>query len=256
MQLRHWISAPDPNLNYFKALSQHLANTGAWFLNSDRYIDWKSEANSLLWLHGIPGCGKTILSAAIIQDLLQQHTSGIGVVYFYFDFNTSAKQVSENMFRSIFSQLCQQCVVFPDPVKALYKACSLPRPKREPSSAEILSAIQEMIQAFPCCFLVLDALDECADRGPVTRTLQDLQSQIETLHILVTSRKERDIELGFESFVDQEFWVDLQSSVVDEDIRLYVQQRWSQGTEFKRWKSNEVVQKEVEEALMQKAHGM
>jgi Cdc6-like AAA superfamily ATPase len=254
--LRHWISAPDPNLNYIKALSQHLANTGSWFLHSDTFTDWRTEPNSFLWLHGIPGCGKTVLSAAIIQNILENHTSGIGVVYFYFDFNTTEKQVSGNLFRSIFSQLCQQCVTFPDPVKTLYESCASSRPKREPSSTEILIAIQDMIKAFPSCFLVLDALDECGDREIVLRMLQDLHSQMDNLHILVTSRKKRDIELAVESFLDEDFRVDLQTAVVDEDIRLYVQQRWANGIEFKRWKSNEMVQREVEEALMQKAHGM
>jgi Cdc6-like AAA superfamily ATPase len=254
--MRRWVSAPDPNANYFKALSQRSANTGTWFLNSDKYTDWKSEPKSFLWLHGIPGCGKTVLTAAVIQDLLRNYPAGVGVAYFYFDFNTTAKQASGNMFRSIFSQLCQQCVTFPDPIKALYEACSPPRPKRDPSSAEIVSVLQHLIRAFPGCFLVLDALDECTDRDPVLKMLNEWHSQIDNLHILFSSRKERDIELATELFLDQSSWVDLQSSVVDNDIRLYIHQRWSSSIEFKRWKSYTAVQEEVEEALMQKSHGM
>lgn len=34
---------------------------GSWFLHSSQYIHWKEQPNSLLWLHGFVGCGKTIL---------------------------------------------------------------------------------------------------------------------------------------------------------------------------------------------------
>jgi DNA replication protein DnaC len=57
-----------------------------------------------LWIYGIPGCGKTILSSAIIENLRASLGSQF-VLYFYFDFNNTAKQSLQNMIRSLISQL-------------------------------------------------------------------------------------------------------------------------------------------------------
>lgn len=70
-KIQHWLSAPDPSINYNRALQQRHEGSGNWFLQSSEYSSWKTERDSFLWLHGMPGCGKTILSSTIIQDLIQ-----------------------------------------------------------------------------------------------------------------------------------------------------------------------------------------
>ncbi|KAG9230959.1 hypothetical protein BJ875DRAFT_339163, partial [Amylocarpus encephaloides] len=56
---------------------------------------------------GIPGCGKTILSSTVTEDILNTYANdpGIVVAYFYFDFTDKEKQKSELMVRSLISQL-------------------------------------------------------------------------------------------------------------------------------------------------------
>jgi hypothetical protein len=67
-----------------------------------------------LWLYGIPGCGKTILSSTIIEDVLYHyHDPTMAVIYFYFDFNDVEKQQYEKMLRSLITQLSLQCTSTP-----------------------------------------------------------------------------------------------------------------------------------------------
>jgi hypothetical protein len=96
-----WLSAADPSSNYQQALKQRHQNTGLWFLESDQYRAWKNDPASFLWLHGIPGSGKTILSSIVLEDVLRTcHSTGEkAVLYFYFDFNDSQKQLAESMLR-------------------------------------------------------------------------------------------------------------------------------------------------------------
>jgi hypothetical protein len=55
-----------------------------------------STIELFLWLYGIPGCGKTILSSTIIEDVLYHyHDPTMAVIYFYFDFNDVEKQQYE-----------------------------------------------------------------------------------------------------------------------------------------------------------------
>ncbi|PZC88567.1 vegetative incompatibility protein HET-E-1, partial [Pyrenophora tritici-repentis] len=70
-KIRSWLSAPDPSTNYHKAHKQRQAETGVWLLEGEQFTTWKESAASRLWLYGIPGCGKTILSSTIIEHLLQ-----------------------------------------------------------------------------------------------------------------------------------------------------------------------------------------
>ena len=43
------------------ACRQREPETGDWFLQDPRYQDWRNCPGSVLWLYGIPGCGKSIL---------------------------------------------------------------------------------------------------------------------------------------------------------------------------------------------------
>ncbi|KAL2010787.1 hypothetical protein VTN00DRAFT_3505 [Thermoascus crustaceus] len=65
---------------------QHKGS-GLWFLQSEVFANWKMRSNSFLWLHGKPGCGKTILSCTIVEDLMRTSSSSQALLYFYFDFN-------------------------------------------------------------------------------------------------------------------------------------------------------------------------
>ncbi|KAH9208850.1 hypothetical protein DL95DRAFT_272541, partial [Leptodontidium sp. 2 PMI_412] len=107
-KIRQWLSAPDPSINYQKALGLRQHNTGLWLCESDMFKAWKVDA-STVWLHGIPGCGKTILSSTLLENVLEYSAGdpGKAVAYFYFDFNDLAKQDPSLMIRSLISQLSQ-----------------------------------------------------------------------------------------------------------------------------------------------------
>lgn len=64
-----------------------LPDTGLWLLNKAGFLEWQlSSASSLLWLHGIPGAGKTKLTAIVIQKFLD-NAAGVEnsapLAYFY-----------------------------------------------------------------------------------------------------------------------------------------------------------------------------
>ncbi|KAF1955323.1 hypothetical protein CC80DRAFT_91782 [Byssothecium circinans] len=171
-KIRQWLSAPDPSTNFQKALKLRQANTGLWFLKSDEYTRWKTATTSPLWLHGIPGCGKTILSSAVLQDVLQhcQDDSGKAMVYFFFDFNDVQKQDAEMMVRSLLCQLSQRSIQVPASLDTLFSSCE--SGQRQPSVRALLETLRLMIQELPHAYVVLDALDECAQREELMGVLK------------------------------------------------------------------------------------
>ena len=157
--VRKWLNSPDPSLNYNKALQQRHQGTGSWFLKSDIFAQWKTRPNSFLWLHGIPGCGKTILSSTIIEDLDKSASSR---ALLYFDFNDTGTQSLDNMIRSLISQLYHKREDTRKPLDSLFSSCDDGR--RQPTTESLCETLQNMFQQVDEVDIVLDALDECRTR--------------------------------------------------------------------------------------------
>jgi hypothetical protein len=61
-EILQWLS-PEPYLQHHKQMKKDiLPGTGAWFLADPIFEKWKYDSgSSILWLHGIPGSGKSKL---------------------------------------------------------------------------------------------------------------------------------------------------------------------------------------------------
>lgn len=107
-------------------------------------------------------------------------------------------------------------------------------------------------------FIILDALDECTiPRHELLAWIQKVaESTSKRINVLVTSRKERDIDsvLGRVRLMDQKIAV--QTDVVDEDIRAYINDRLQTDSGFKRWEHREDIQRMIQESLMRMSAGM
>ncbi|PVH91840.1 ankyrin [Periconia macrospinosa] len=256
-KIRQWLSAPDPSTNYQKALKLRQADTGIWFLESDTYTRWKTAAASPLWLYGIPGCGKTILSSTVLENIFQncQDDPAKAIAYFFFDFNDVQKQDPEMMIRSLVCQLSQQCIKIPASLDALFSSSE--SGQRQPPAHALMEALRSMVQGLPIVYVVLDALDECTQREELMEMLEAITGwQLPNLHFMVTSRRERDIEMSLESFIDERCRICLQSTLVDKDIKRYVRQRLSDDKRLRKWEKDASMMRQIETALMSGAKGM
>ena len=256
--VRNWLHAIDPQSKYTKTIDDRLPGTGAW-LNDNRTFDgWKKGRDSRLWLHGIPGCGKTILCSTAIESVLEDRNiatdKAIGVAYFYFEFSNRNQQYCDTMLRSLISQLWLQRREDANAVDALYFACG--SGASQPSSDMLKNALKELVQSFVDTFIILDALDECKERERLMPIIEEMAVwKISSLNMLVTSRKERDIEDSLSTILDDDQQICIQSALVESDIRNYVRSRIRTDRELKKWQKPEV-QTEIETILMEKAGGM
>ncbi|KAF2186074.1 purine and uridine phosphorylase [Zopfia rhizophila CBS 207.26] len=254
-----WLSPADPSTNYNKALQQRQEGTGLWFLQSNAFAKWKTQRNSFLWLYGIPGCGKTILSSTIVEDL-KRTLPRQPLLYFYFDFNDTGKQILESMVRSLISQLYCKGEDTWKQLDSLFSSCEAGR--RQPSCESFCKVFLYMIGYSKEVWIVLDALDECRTRrGPPTKGLLSwmrdlLSSEGRNVHLLVTSRPEQDIESELGKWPYDNDIVPIEGDSVTDDIRAYVHTRVRNSEGLKRWQSRPNVQQEIETKLMEKANDM
>lgn len=260
LDIHQWLSAPDqslpdPYLNYDKALKLRQAETGGWLLKSAEYTEWKKSAALPLWLYGIPGCGKTILCSAILQEVLEDCRDGAGrVACFFFDFNDKSKQNPGRMLRSLIWQFSWQSDPIPASLGNLFSSCQ--NGQQQPSADALQESLRFIIQKLPQAYIVLDALDECAQCAELMEMLQIIAGwELQNLHLLVTSRREPDIESTLEEIVDDQRRICLESALVDKDIQRYVQHRLATDKTLRRWRKDDIRQ-EIETILSSKANGM
>lgn len=57
-----WLRDADPTSNHRAARKKHeQPETGTWLLKCKEFERWKDEVGQILWMHGDPGMGKTVL---------------------------------------------------------------------------------------------------------------------------------------------------------------------------------------------------
>jgi hypothetical protein len=106
------------------------------------------------------------------------------------------------------------------------------------------------MQEFACVYVVLDALDECTQRQELMDVLNTVvRWQLDNLHLLITGRKERDIESSLENYIREEDTLCLLRDVVNKDIQRYVQQRLRDDKGLAKWNKDAAVREEIDAAL-------
>jgi len=153
----------DPQQNDY--IRRRQPGTGQWLLNSLEYQSWLNTSEQTLFCPGIPGAGKTILTAIMIDDLTIrfQNDSSIGIAYLYCHFQRRDEQKAEDLFANLLKQLSQERRSLPESVKGLYDQHQVKRPR--PPFDEIVKTLHDVAAMYSRIFIVVDALDECQVSG-------------------------------------------------------------------------------------------
>lgn len=68
-----WLSGHNYRQYHESTYKEIVPNTCQWIFSRNEYQEWqRSSVCSILWLHGMPGCGKTKLTSSVIQQHLDQ----------------------------------------------------------------------------------------------------------------------------------------------------------------------------------------
>ena len=192
-----------------------------------------------------------LLSASII-DKLSQENPAIGIAYFFFDGRDSQSelQLHNKLIRSLISQFSHQRGGIPTELADLYKRCG---DHHQPSVYQLENTLRDILDRFSGAYIVIDALDECTDREKtliwVNTLVSDTERTAGNLHILVTSRPERDIETVFKAFDPDS--IDIGQVASNQDISNYLELHMK--SKFKQY--SESTRKQIESGLREGADG-
>ncbi|KAH9060271.1 hypothetical protein EDB87DRAFT_623618 [Lactarius vividus] len=261
--LRTWLSPADPSTNHNIARKAQNKGTAVWFFQGSIFVEWKSTG-SVMWIHGKPGSGKSVICSSVIQDIMTECEAGSPIMaYFYFDFRDLKKQSCHDLLLSLVSQLSTRSSPCCDVLHRVYKTHE--DGTRQPSDDTLRGCLKEMLRllAHGPTFIVLDALDECpvspgipSPRHEVLQLVKELVDlRLQGLHICATSRPEVDIRAVLDPLASHS--VSLhdecgQQTDIADYIRSVVDS--SPSTEMKRWRADD--RNLVIKTLTDRADGM
>lgn len=216
-----WLTKTDYEAMHNRASALQFPGTGTWLLESEELQSWLRGDLKFLWMSGIPGSGKTIMTSTILNQCVLPRCSGNELAaYFYCDFRETGSQLPECVLGAITAQLCERN---PQLFTEVEDSMRLNRNEegklRDPSLEELERLLVKVLDLCPSVTVVIDALDECLNRNYLLDFLPNLSTKtMSDVRILVTSRREVDIQRALIQFPH----ISVQSKAADEDIQRYV----------------------------------
>ncbi|KAK6358090.1 hypothetical protein TWF730_007445 [Orbilia blumenaviensis] len=164
--------------SYLKTLMEDQIHGCSWFLNSEKFTKWKTTKNSFIWLLGGSGCGKTVLSSAVVQMLQIRQSNGGNTL--------------EEAIQSLCSQL--QNINTGDSASREEKYQSPFRTSGKMATLqELVEKFLFLVQKTGKVWLILDALDKCkrSQWGALFECIERIwELKQANVHFLLTSLPE------------------------------------------------------------------
>lgn len=203
-----WLSKVRYGEHHKTSFSAVMSGSCSWLRQKAEYVDWKaSSISSILWIHGIPGSGKSKLLSTVVQGLLEdkaRHIATSAVAYFYCTRDTAETQRADpdEVMRAVLKQLA--CFNASQPI---HPAVMREYDKRKKDADEDgLDPLQlslhdcndlvlEITDQLPA-IIIIDALDECDPRRrhELLKALRQIVVKSNNLvKVLVSSRDDEDI---------------------------------------------------------------
>lgn len=194
-----WLTPVDYAPQHNDFISRRQPGTGKWFFGCEKFQEWLKNDKQTLFCPGIPGAGKTMMSATVIAHLYQVFpTTDVGIGYIYCNLQRQTVQKAEDLLLSLLKQLAQRQALLPTNVKDLHERHQKDRTR--PTVDEISRTLNAVSTTFSRVFFAIDALDECeAPDHSRTTFLKEIFKLLANsrVNILITSRKVGEICMHF-----------------------------------------------------------
>lgn len=199
---------------------------------------------------------KSQITSSIIIDHLERNRGhnnlSVAVVYIYCAYNEQKKQTAVNLMGSILRQLVNKLhstrAELPYEITTLYQSHA-PTFTR-PSVNDYYNTIRKVACAFERIFVVVDALDECAESDELCSRIQDLLS-MGNFCFLATSRPLKSIDEFFTGAAHIEIYA------AETDVRRYLESQIQIKPRLRaQVRKNPSLSCEIIDKITQKTQGM
>ena len=159
-----WLVLTDPSPLHNWANRLYESGTGSRMLHTPEWSDWLAGIHNCVWIHGIPGVGKTVLAAWLIEEVRkhckQSLPKTIICAYYYCYFGHNQDEAMPFL-RWIISQLLRRAEAIPTIVHDLLKRGG------EPSIPQPMESLEKALQPWAVVYIIIDAIDESNPRSDI-----------------------------------------------------------------------------------------
>ncbi|KAL8798803.1 MAG: hypothetical protein Q9182_006375 [Xanthomendoza sp. 2 TL-2023] len=269
-EILSWLSTVRYREHHKTAIASVMPGSGKWLQRKTEFVNWKtSSSSSILWIHGIPGSGKSKLMSTLIQGLLevkaqQMATSAFAYFYCARDAAETQRADPEEIMGSVLKQL--SCFDASQPIHAAVLREYEKRRKdadedgSDPSKLSLRDCkdlILEIADQLPIAILI-DALDECdpLKRHELLQALRDIvQKSSNIVKVAVSSRDDADIVCRLNNVPN----VFIKSDDNGDDVDRFVELELDRAIDEQRLLNGRVplhLRNRILHELRSRAHGM
>ncbi|KAI9765585.1 MAG: hypothetical protein M1840_007274 [Geoglossum simile] len=239
-----------------QARGKRCGATCSWLAQTSEFKDWLGDTqSSLFWCYGIPGSGKTVLTASIIDELFCCNPINHPLIRFFFCQYDSPESLKAG---TILGSLIRQCLdvdTMSDPIEADLKQLLRDSP---PDFRDLNLLMEKVSSVSQEQFIVIDAIDECekAERNLFLSAMRRLMNSSKVkLKIFLASGFHIGIEL--ERALKLNHRISMACPNAHSDIKTYIE-----NSVAEKKKDGELVVGqsqligEIQDALIKGAQGM
>ncbi|KIY69978.1 hypothetical protein CYLTODRAFT_488459 [Cylindrobasidium torrendii FP15055 ss-10] len=228
--LLKWLKPLDMVAAMNKVAQRRQPGTCQWVYESAEFRSWRESSGSLLWLHGIAGSGKSVISSAVVKHLLQERAPDEVVLYAFCDFREPETTDPSDVLCTLLADALRWykgrvTIDFAELIEDVKKM------KGNRSVEELIVLILKTAQRSSKTFIVIDGLDECENRLREDQDYTDREAFLgfllalasdNSINIFVASRPEHDIAIAFGNAAQISLLNLKESRLVSRDIVLHV----------------------------------
>ena len=144
-EVYQWLQHTDPSPLHHRAQKNHETGTGNWILRTPEWADWLAGVHRCLWIHGIPGAGKTVLMSYLIEQIgkfCDQNSDRKSICVYYYCYFAHNQDEAKPFLKWLISRLCREVGHVPTYVYNLSKHGT------EPSLTALSEAVAQMLVSF------------------------------------------------------------------------------------------------------------
>ncbi|OAG03138.1 uncharacterized protein CC84DRAFT_960161 [Paraphaeosphaeria sporulosa] len=269
-RILNWLAPPQFAQVLENSLEQREEGTSEWIFESQVYkywakskldiqgdVKWRRMPPWVLWVHGNPGSGKTILAASVVEEVSESIVSELQnhqTCYFFFKHDDRNNSTLDAAYRSILAQILHRSRNADNILDIFVFArvsMSMLSGQQIATSKELYELIRLLASDIGNLTLVLDGIDEAVQPEMMCPHLKELVTA-SPIKLIMFSRPNIN---SLHKLVDQTNRIAVNREAMSPDIRMFLEHQLQDFVENEQLPDSANIE-ELAEALLHGADGM